>query len=200
LCLPVMFDQALDPLCGAAPFSEASESLAEPHSLSDRLQSHHNFAKRFGNPLACKVHPQRNAEKLPRGDWPIPSVQSAKRDAYRIAETNGYPRRFGMIRKRNTFTIPGPKQITSRSASGFATLVSTPELFPSEVPAVAEKSNCEAIGVFPCNRQTTRLRGNRFYRRPERSHCFGLSLFRQSSLKQKCATSMRSNALLRQLS
>ncbi len=27
----------------------------------------------------------------------------------------------------------------------------------------------------------------------------GLSLFRQSSLKQKCATSMRSNALLRQL-
>jgi hypothetical protein len=28
------------------------------------------------------------------------------------------------------------------------------------------------------------LRGNRFYRRPERSHCFGLSLFRQSSLKQ----------------
>jgi hypothetical protein len=30
--------------------------------------------------------------------------------------------------------------------------------------------------------QTTSLRGNRFYRRPERSHCFGLSLFRQSSL------------------
>ena len=27
------------------------------------------------------------------------------------------------------------------------------------------------------------LRGNRFYRRPERSHCFGLSLFRQSSLR-----------------
>src|ERR1700681_961129 len=46
------------------------------------------------------------------------------------------------------------------------------------------------------SRQTTSLRGNRFYRRPERSHCFGLSLFRQSSLKQKCATSMRSNALL----
>jgi hypothetical protein len=32
-------------------------------------------------------------------------------------------------------------------------------------------------------RQTTSLRGNRFYRRPERSHCFGLSLFRQSSLR-----------------
>src|SRR5438445_12102422 len=47
------------------------------------------------------------------------------------------------------------------------------------------------------SRQTTSLRGNRFYRRPERSHCFGLSLFRQSSLKQKCATSMRSNALLK---
>ena len=35
------------------------------------------------------------------------------------------------------------------------------------------------------SRQTTSLRGNGFYRRPERSHCFGLSLFRQSSLKQK---------------
>src|SRR2546430_16282793 len=35
------------------------------------------------------------------------------------------------------------------------------------------------------SRQTTSLRGNRFYRRPERSHCFGLSLFRQSSLKAK---------------
>ncbi len=45
--------------------------------------------------------------------------------------------------------------------------------------------------------QPTSFRGNRFYRRPERSHCFGLSLFRQSSLKQKCATSMRSNALLK---
>src|SRR6266705_3472181 len=49
------------------------------------------------------------------------------------------------------------------------------------------------------SRQTTSLRGNRFYRRPERSHCLGLSLFRQSSLKQKCAASMRSNALLRQV-
>jgi Phage integrase family len=35
-------------------------------------------------------------------------------------------------------------------------------------------------------RQTTSLRGNRFYRRPERPHCFGLSLFRQSSLRHKC--------------
>jgi hypothetical protein len=35
------------------------------------------------------------------------------------------------------------------------------------------------------SRQTTSLRGNRFYRRPERSHCFALSLFRQSSLNQK---------------
>src|SRR5213078_3808100 len=49
------------------------------------------------------------------------------------------------------------------------------------------------------SRQTISLRGNRFYRRPERSHCLGLSLFRQSSLKQKCAASMRSNALLRQV-
>src|SRR5439155_7215732 len=32
------------------------------------------------------------------------------------------------------------------------------------------------------SRQTTSLRGNRFYRRPERSHCFGLSLFRQPTL------------------
>src|SRR5712664_1281086 len=31
-------------------------------------------------------------------------------------------------------------------------------------------------------RQTTSLRGNRFYRRPERSHCLGLSLFRQPTL------------------
>jgi len=36
-----------------------------------------------------------------------------------------------------------------------------------------------------CAWQSTSLRGNRFYRRPERSHCFGLSLFRQSSLKQQ---------------
>ena len=35
------------------------------------------------------------------------------------------------------------------------------------------------------SRQTTSLRGNRFYRRPERSHCFALSLFRQSSLKHR---------------
>ena len=35
-----------------------------------------------------------DAEKLPRGDWPIPSVQSAERDAYRIAEPNGYARRW----------------------------------------------------------------------------------------------------------
>ena len=34
------------------------------------------------------------------------------------------------------------------------------------------------------SRQTASLRGNRFYRRPERSHCFDLSLFRQPSLKQ----------------
>src|SRR5438552_16713839 len=41
------------------------------------------------------------------------------------------------------------------------------------------------------SRQTTSLRGKRFYRRPERSHCFGLSLFRQSSLMQKCASRVR---------
>src|SRR2546430_8399853 len=35
------------------------------------------------------------------------------------------------------------------------------------------------------SRHATSLRGNRFYRRPERSHCFGLSLFRQSSLKYR---------------
>src|SRR6266480_2872133 len=49
------------------------------------------------------------------------------------------------------------------------------------------------------SRQTISLRGHGFYRRPERSHCLGLSLFRQSSLKQKCAASMRSNTLLRQV-
>jgi len=36
---------------------------------------------------------------------------------------------FGTIRKRNKFTIPGPKQMISKSANGFATLVSTAELF-----------------------------------------------------------------------
>jgi hypothetical protein len=40
-----------------------------------------------------------------------------------------------------------------------------------------------SMGIWH-SRPTTGLRGNRFYRRPERSHCFGLSLFRQSSLKQ----------------
>jgi len=39
--------------------------------------------------------------------------------------------------------------------------------------------------ALPANHQPTR---EPIYRRPERSHCFGLSLFRQSSLKQKCAT------------
>jgi len=32
------------------------------------------------------------------------------------------------------------------------------------------------------SRQTTRLRGNRFYRRPERSHCLDLYVFRQPTL------------------
>jgi hypothetical protein len=32
------------------------------------------------------------------------------------------------------------------------------------------------------SRQTTNLRGNRFRRRPEWSHCFGLSFFRQPTL------------------
>jgi hypothetical protein len=36
------------------------------------------------------------------------------------------------------------------------------------------------------SRQTTSPRGNRFYRRPQRSHCFGLSTI---FLKAKCATS-----------
>src|SRR5207245_10944224 len=40
------------------------------------------------------------------------------------------------------------------------------------------------------SRQTTSLRGNRFYRRPERSHCFGLSLFRQSSLAVDAAVEL----------
>ena len=54
-------------------------------------------------------------------------------------------------------------------------------LFPSE-----EIRRCRtgSMGIWH-SRQTTSLRGNRFYRLPERSHCFGLSLFRQSSLKQK---------------
>ena len=33
-------------------------------------------------------------KKLPRCDWSISSVQSAKRNPYRIAETNGYARRW----------------------------------------------------------------------------------------------------------
>ena len=41
-------------------------------------------------------------------------------------------------------------------------------------------------GVFrgrdEIDRQTISLRGNRFYRRPQRSHRFGLSLFRQATL------------------
>jgi len=46
--------------------------------------------------------------------------------------------------------------------------------------------------------QTTSLRGNRFYRRPERSHCFRSISFSTIFLKAICATSMRSNALLKQ--
>ena len=34
-----------------------------------------------------------------------------------------------------------------------------------------------SMGIWH-SRQTTSLRGNRFYRRPERPHCFGLPLFR----------------------
>jgi hypothetical protein len=34
------------------------------------------------------------------------------------------------------------------------------------------------------------LRGKRFYRRPERSHCFGLPLFRQSSLRHNVRRSI----------
>jgi hypothetical protein len=69
-------------------------------------------------------------------------------------------------------------------------------LFPPE-----ELGRCRtgSMGIGR-SRQTTSLRGNRFYRRPERSHDFALSLFRQSSLKAKCATSMGSNAVLGQLS
>ena len=51
--------------------------------------------------------------------------------------------------------------------------------------------------ALPAHHQLT---GEPIYRCPERSHCFGLSLFRQSSLKHKFGTSMRSNALSRQLS
>jgi len=53
-------------------------------------------------------------------------------------------------------------------------------LYPPE-----ELGECRtgSMGVWH-SRQATSLRGNRFYRRPERSHCFGLSLFRQSSLRQ----------------
>src|SRR5207245_8601835 len=40
------------------------------------------------------------------------------------------------------------------------------------------------------SRQTTIVRGNRFYRRPERSHCFGLSLFRPSSLAVDAAVEL----------
>ena len=39
-----------------------------------------------------------------------------------------------------------------------------------------------SMGIWH-SRQTTSLRGNRFYRRPERSHCCGLSFFRRASLK-----------------
>src|SRR5436309_8998515 len=53
-------------------------------------------------------------------------------------------------------------------------------LFPPEELGDAGRGS---MGIWH-SRQTTSLRGNRFYRRPERSHCFGLSLFRQSSLKQ----------------
>jgi hypothetical protein len=53
-------------------------------------------------------------------------------------------------------------------------------LFPAEELGDAGRGS---MGIWH-SRQTASLRGNRFYRRPERSHCFGLSLFRQSSLKQ----------------
>src|SRR5436190_3191832 len=51
------------------------------------------------------------------------------------------------------------------------------------------------------SRQTTGLRGNRFYRRPERSHCLALSLFRQpalscsTELEQDLATAIRFQGL-----
>ena len=38
-----------------------------------------------------------------------------------------------------------------------------------------------AVGIWQ-SRQTARLRGNRFHRRQERSHCFGLPVFRQPTL------------------
>jgi len=44
-----------------------------------------------------------------------------------------------------------------------------------------------SMGIWH-SRQATSLRGNRFYWRPERSHCFRLSLFRRASLKQQCVT------------
>jgi hypothetical protein len=54
-------------------------------------------------------------------------------------------------------------------------------LFPPEELGDAGRGS---MGIWH-SRQATSLRGNRFYRRPERSHCFGLSIFRQSSLKYR---------------
>jgi hypothetical protein len=51
-------------------------------------------------------------------------------------------------------------------------------LFPPE--ELGDAGRVRWVSGIP--RQTTSLRGNRFYRRPERSHCFGLSLFRQPAL------------------
>ncbi len=55
------------------------------------------------------------------------SLHLPPRLGVRSHSTRNYGLSEGIRRKRNTFTIFGPKLITSRSANGLATLVSVPE-------------------------------------------------------------------------
>ena len=61
----------------------------------------------------------------------------------------------------------------------------------SDLPVTREESHClsavdfpeaDLSGVGSQIKEREGLRGNRFHRRPERSDCFGLSLFRRATL------------------
>src|SRR5260370_10491836 len=54
-----------------------------------RNQTNHKQGHRAAHRCAQRGA-KRNADAVPFGDWPIPSLQSPKRDAHRIAERNCY--------------------------------------------------------------------------------------------------------------
>lgn len=70
------------------------------HESSDR-------ATHYGAPRG----PKRNANAVPCGDWPIPSLQSPKRDAHRITEANGHARgRLSRLAQAGTLREEGRKR------------------------------------------------------------------------------------------